>query len=90
MAIRIGEQTVTERMNAAKVEVRRLKAEHDAAMRRYNDFRDSVQHLARTPEIDNQEEKLLNECQQLWTALDEANDLLRWMKWNCDAHRKER
>ena len=89
MAIRVGESTVTERLNSAKVEVRRLKAEHDAALRRYNDFRDSVRHLVRTPEIDKQEEKLLNECQQIWTALDEANDLLRWMKYQTDQHRKQ-
>lgn len=90
MALRVGEQTVHERMEETKLEIRRLMAEHQAALRKYNGFRDQSRRLTRTAAMDAKERELLATCQGLWQQLGEQNDLLRWQKYQVDQHRAKK
>jgi hypothetical protein len=79
MAIKIGESTINQRLEEARLEVRRLAAAHAIAQRKYNDYNDNVRSLVLTAAMKAEQEKLLKVCQELWDELDIANDVVRWM-----------
>jgi hypothetical protein len=79
MAIKLGEQTIFNRVEDARLEVRKAGAAYDAAVRALSAFDENARHMVQDENVAQRRQILMNERTEAWRILGDANLVLNWM-----------